>query len=88
MRTILALLAVVALFGCRSSASDKIDPRVQTSVTNTPAATVPANPTEAKETAPQSAALPIAVPIENPPMASAAQDTTTTTTTHKKVRKD
>jgi hypothetical protein len=86
MRTILALLAVVALFGCRS-ASDKIDPTVQTSVTNTPAATVPVS-TEAKETAPQSAAVPIAVPIENPPMASAAQDTTTTTTTHKKVRKD
>ncbi|MEK6371282.1 MAG: hypothetical protein AABO58_01170 [Acidobacteriota bacterium] len=93
MRTILALLAVVALFGCRSSRSDKIDPNVQTSVTNTPAATVPVNPNnttgtvvEAKGTAPQSAALPTVTPelnvkTENPPMASAAQDATTTTTT-------
>lgn len=97
MRTILALLAVVALFGCRSSRSDRIDPNVQTSVTNTPAATVPVNPNnttgtvvEGKGTAPQSAAMP--TPIDNPPMASAVQDTTTktttTTTTHKKVRKD
>lgn len=30
MRSILALLAVVALFGCRSSSSDKIDPNIQT----------------------------------------------------------
>lgn len=88
-RTILALLAVAALSGCRSSSSDKIDPNVQTSVTNTPAATVPVNPNN-------SAALPTVTPdlnvkIENPPMASAAPETTTkstTTTTHKKVRKD
>lgn len=102
MRTILAVLVVVALSGCRSSSSDKIDPSVQTSVTNTPAATVPANPNnttgtaaEGKGTTPQSAALPTVTPdlnvkTDNPPMASAAQEPTTktTTTTHKKVRKD
>lgn len=103
MRTVLALLAVVGLFGCRTSLSDKIDPSVQTSVTNTPAPTVPAKPqdttgtvAEGKGTAPQSAALPTATPdlnvkTENPPMASAVQDTTTKSTTatkHKKVRKD
>lgn len=98
MRTFLALLAVVALAGCRSS-RDRIDPSVQTSVTNTPAATVPADPNnttataaEGKGTMPQSAGLP--TPIDNPPMASAAPEpapastTTTTTTKHKKVRKD
>jgi hypothetical protein len=92
MRTFLALLALVALFGCRSSRSDRIDPNVQTSVTNTPAATVPANPNnttgtvvEGKGTTPQSAALPTPPPdlnvkTDNPPMASAAPDTTTTST--------
>ncbi len=89
-RSIIAVLALVAIAGCRSSQKDRMDPNVATSVTNVPA---PAATTvaDAKGTTPSSAALPTpepAVKVENIPMASAAATTTTTTKPHKKVRKD
>lgn len=89
-RSIIAVLALVAVVACRSSQKDQMSPNVATSVTNVPAPAV-----EAKGTTPPAAALPTpepAVKVENIPMASAAATETTTTTTttkpHKKVRKD